>query len=353
MKFGYLAAALFSTIVFLTACQKNTDPGSNTVSTGTLQTTITGSCTPATLHGLFKADSVLNSENYVDVMVNVSAPGSFTIKSDSVNGYSFKKSGTISAGISSVRLYAIGKPITTGVNNFTISYGATVCNFSVTVFGANGGFGTALYTLGGSPGNCSVSSITGNYVTGLAMTANNKVEMTVNVNTPGTFIITGSTINGVRFDTVGTFNNPGVQNIFLKASGTPVAAGTFNYLVTNGATNCSFPVTYTTVITNATFVLSGSPGNCTGTVINGTYTAGTALTATNTAVIFVNVTSPGNYNIATTTVNGISFSASGTFNLTGPQQVTLIGTGTPAMAGAYNYPLSGGGSTCMFSVTAL
>ena len=351
MKLSYLAVALFTTVFFLTACTKNTDPGGE--SAGTLQSTFTGDCTPATVHGLFKVDSVLNSENYIDILVNVTAGGSFTIKTDSVNGYSFKKTGTITSGLNVVRLYASGKPIATGINNFTVFYGGTACSFSITVFGAGGGFGTSLYTLGGSPGNCSVSSINGNYVTGLTMTANNKVEMTVNVNTPGTYIISGATVNGVRFDTSGTFNNPGIQNIFLKGIGTPIAAGTFNYTVTNGATSCNFPITYTTVITNATFALSGSPGNCTGAVINGTYTNGTALTASNTAVINVNVTSPGNYSIATGIANGISFSATGTFNITGPQQVTLIGTGTPTAAGPFNYQPTGGGNTCMFSVTSL
>lgn len=351
MKLSYLGIVLCLTSLLFTACTKNTDPSGE--STGTLQSIAGGNCTPATVHGLFKVDSVLTSENYVDILVNVSVGGSFTIKSDTVNGYSFKKTGTMVAGQNTVRLYASGKPVATGINNFTFFYGSSVCSFSVTVFGASGGFGTALYTLGGSPGNCSVSSINGNYVTGLTMTANNKVEMTVNVTTPGTYIIRGATLNGVHFDTSGTFTNPGIQNIFLRGYGTPLAAGTFNYPVTNGATSCSFPVTYTTVITNATFALSGSPGNCTGAVINGTYTAGTALTAANTAVIYVNVTSPGNYAIATTTVNGISFSASGTFNLTGPQQVTLTGTGTPTVAGPFNYPLTGGGNTCVFSVTSL
>ncbi len=351
MKLFYLTTILFATTFLLPACTKNTDPGGE--SGGTLESTNTGNCTPATVHGLFKVDSVLTTDNYVDILVNIAVGGSFIIKSDSVNGYSFKKTGTITTGINTVRLYASGKPISTGVNNFTISYGATICNFSIVVFGSGGGFGTALYTLGGSPGNCSISNITGNYIVGQQMMANNKVEMTVNVNTPGTYIITGTPINGVKFDTIGTFNNPGIQTIILKASGTPIAAGTFNYPVTNGATNCSFPITYTTVITNASFALSGSPGNCTGAIVNGTYTTGTMLTASNTAVVYVNVTSPGNYSISTPTVNGISFSATGTFNITGSRQVTLTGTGTPTMSGPFNYPLTGGGNTCMFSVTSL
>jgi hypothetical protein len=351
MKLYYLATVLFTSVFFLSACTKNTDPAGE--STGTVQSTITANCTPATVHGLFKVDSVLTSDNYVDILVNVSAAGSFTIKTDTVNGYSFKKSGTITSGINTVRLYASGKPIATGVNNFTVFYGGTACSFSITVFGAGGGFGTALYTLGGSPGSCSVSSINGNYVTGLPMTANNKVEMTVNVTTAGTYNIASTAANGVSFGATGTFNNPGIQNIFLTATGTPAVSGVFSYPVTNGATNCDFLITYTTVIVNATFALSGSPGNCTGAVVNGTYTSGTALTASNTVVINVNVTSPGNYSIATTTVNGISFLATGTFNITGPQQVTLKGSGTPAAPGAFNYPLTGSGNTCIFSVTSL
>lgn len=345
MKLGNGVAALLAAVFLLTACKKNGDPTGTSV--GKLLST------PATINGVFKVDSVLTADNYVDVQVDVSIGGSFDIRSDSVNGYSFKKTGTISTGINTIRLYASGKPVATGTNTFTIVYGSTVHNFSISVFAAAGGFGTALYTLGGSPGNCSVSSITGNYIVGQAMTAANRVEMTVNVNTTGTYLISGTTINGVRFDTAGTFTNPGIQSIFLKAIGTPISAGTFIYPVTNGSTNCNFSITFNTVIITATYALSGSPGNCTAATINGTYTAGTVLTAANTAVINVNVTSPGIYTIATTSINGINFSASGTFNLTGPQQVTLNGTGTPTGAGAFNYPVSGGGNTCGISVTVL
>ena len=353
MKLNNVISAFFALTIFLSACKKNDDPAGE--STGKLLSAITGDCTPVVVNGIFKVDSVLTADNYVDVQVDVTVGGSFTIKSDSINGYSFKKTGTLGIGINTIRLYASGKPTATGTNTFTITYGGTACNFTITVFGAGGGFGTALYTLGGSPGNCSVSAITGNYIVGQAMTATNKVEMTVNVNGPGTYNIAGTAMNGVTFNASGIFTNPGIQNIFLSASGTPTAAGAFNYPVTNGATNCNFSITYNTVIVNAGFALSGSPGNCTAAAINGTYTAGTALTASNTAVIYVNVTSPGIYNITTPTVNGISFAASGTFNINGPQQVTLHGVGTPIAAGGpFNYQVSGGGgNNCGFFVTVL
>ncbi|MBL7701881.1 MAG: hypothetical protein JNM14_06495 [Ferruginibacter sp.] len=351
MKLRNLLTAFFATGIFLTSCVKNDDPTG--ASTGTLQSAVTGDCSPLVVNGIYMVDSVLTSNNYVDVQVNVTVGGSFEIKSDSINGYSFKKTGTISAGLNTIRLYASGKPVATGTNTFTVVYGGTACNFTVTVFAAGGGFGTALYTLGGSPGNCSVSNITGNYIVGLGMTAGNKVETTVNVSSTGTYNLPGVAINGVTFSGSGVFTNPGIQNIFLSASGTPASPGVFTYPLTNGATNCNFSISYTSVITNATYALSGFPGNCTAAQINGTYTAGTALTASNTAVINVNVTSPGVYTISTTTVNGISFSASGTFNITGPQQVTLTGAGTPTTAGPVNLQVSGSGNVCGISVTVL
>jgi len=342
IKLVRLGLALFITTIFFNACVKNTDPTGDSI--GTLKDSVNS------VNGIFRVDSTLTSDNYVDVEVNVKYGGKFDIRSDSVNGYSFRKSGTVGTGLNIIRLYASGKPITTGVNTFHISYGSSFCTFNITVF--NSGLGTALYTLGGAPGNCSITAINGNYIVGQAMTAANTVQTTVNVTNAGSYIITGTVINGVSFDASGTFANPGLQSILLKATGTPTAAGLFTYPVTNSTTTCSFPLTYTSVITNATFALSGSPNNCTGAIINGTYTTGTALTAANTAKIYVNVLSPGIYNIATTTVNGISFSASGTFNFTGQQQIFLTGTGSPLAPGTFNLPVSGGGNTCAISVTA-
>jgi hypothetical protein len=73
----------------------------------------------------------------------------------------------------------------------------------------------------------------------------------------------------------------------------------------------------------------------------------------NTVSINVNVTSIGAYSITTGTVNGISFSNSGNLNVTGPQTVTLLGSGTPLAPGAYNYTANGNPGSCDFSVTAI
>ena len=240
MKLYSLLIAVFAAAIFLPACNKlDSNPGG--LSVGTLKDTATGACMPVSVNGIFRVDSVLNNDNYVDVQVNVTIPGTFEIKSDSVNGYSFKKTGTLGTGLNTVRLYASGKPVATGVNTFTIAYGLSSCSFSITVYGA--GAGTALYILGGAPNNCSVSSVNGNYVTGLAMTAANTVETSVYVTSIGTYVITGAIVNGVSFSASGVFTNPGVQNIFLKATGIPLAPGIVLYPVTNGATNCNFSIT--------------------------------------------------------------------------------------------------------------
>ena len=71
----------------------------------------------------------------------------------------------------------------------------------------------------------------------------------------------------------------------------------------------------------------------------------------NTALVNVNVSVPGSYDISTTTVNGISFSASGNFGAAGPQSVVLTASGTPAASGTFNFPVAGSNSSCSFSVT--
>jgi hypothetical protein len=65
----------------------------------------------------------------------------------------------------------------------------------------------------------------------------------------------------------------------------------------------------------------------------------------------VNVGTPAAYTITTNTVNGVSFSKSGTFTATGLQSVALTGTGTPSASGPQNFTVTFGTTTCTFSLT--
>jgi hypothetical protein len=120
-------------------------------------------------------------------------------------------------------------------------------------------------------------------------------------------------------------------------------------------TNGKFKATFAGAATvpSSTGVLGDSSGNCKPVVLNGTYTQGIAVTAANTAQLQVVVAVAGPYSITTNSVNGVTFSAAGTFSTTGSQTVALTASGMPLLAGEQVYTVSYGNSQCAFKVTYL
>lgn len=348
MKF--LKAVTFLTCMALGfwACQKelNFDGGS----LGAFKKDAGGNCLPVVVNGIFQADTVLRlNTNYVDVEVICSVGGTFEIKSDTINGYSFYKSGNVGSGVNTIRLYASGKPLSAGNNIFTIKYGNSTCQFTISVAGSAAG--GAIYTLGGSPGSCSGATVGGTYTQGAALGAGNTVTLEVNVTQLGTYTLAAASVNGIIFTSTGLFTTTGIQNVTLSGSGLPLAAGIFNVTATNGTSNCTFSVTVLPAGTGAAlFTLNGAPGTCSGATQNGTYAAGTPLIAANTVTVNVSVVTLGTYTITTNSANGMTFGASGTFTVLGPQPVNLSGTGTPSAGGTNNFTATAGISTCIFSV---
>ncbi len=100
----------------------------------------------------------------------------------------------------------------------------------------------------------------------------------------------------------------------------------------------------------ASGTLGASAGVCTPVTTAGTFTQGVTLTSTNTATVQVTVTTIGTYTISTNTVNGVSFSKTGTFTTTGVQTVILNGSGTPVNSGNQNFTVTFGSSTCNFTI---
>lgn len=103
----------------------------------------------------------------------------------------------------------------------------------------------------------------------------------------------------------------------------------------------------------ASGTLGASVGVCTPLSPNGAYTQGIALASTNTVTVTVTVTTPGTYTISTNTVNGVSFSKTGTFAAAGVQTVILNGTGTPVTSGNQTFTVTFGASNCTFIVNFL
>lgn len=106
------------------------------------------------------------------------------------------------------------------------------------------------------------------------------------------------------------------------------------------------------ITTGATYSFSGGSGSCSGAMASGVYVAGTAATSSNTVTLNVVVDSVGSYSVTTNNVNGLSYKATGFFLQPGPQQITLMASGTPATAGDYTFTTRGGGG-CSFTITVL
>lgn len=324
--------------------------------TGAATFTLAGApatCTGAVVNGIYKVNTATGASNSVALSVNVTAAGTYNITTPASNGIIFAGAGALPAtGPATIILAANGVPTAAGSFNTTVTAGGGNCTFSVTTVAAGGG-GTpaAVYTLGGAPDECTGAVLAGTYQEDVTMTAANKATLNVNVTTAGTYNITTTTVNGVKFSGTGTFTATGAQSVVLTATGLPDLQGTFDFPVTGLTGNsCKFSITFIAPPPPAVFTL----GDCSSATPAGTYAIGTALGASNTVAISATVTTAGVYSATTNTVNGMSFSVSNAvFSGTGPQTITLVGSGTPAAAGNFDYTVTAGASTCTFSVTVV
>ncbi len=170
--------------------------------------------------------------------------------------------------------------------------------------------------------------------------------------TASAIIPSAQIIMGSHFLPSGVFTTTGIQTIILKATGTIIADGVFDYDLTEpGGTSCSFSVTFLPPPTvNAVYTVGGASGVCTGAVLNGTYTPGIPMDASNTLTIEVIVSTPGFYSMNSGVANGISFSGSGILSTTGLHTITLTASGTPIFAEVYDYSFSSSTSACGYLV---
>ena len=238
-----ITALLMAASLIFMACQKEVsfEQGNSTASVGSLATDASGNCLGAVISGNYYKDTALNAGNYVDVTVQVDTVGTYTISTDTVNGYYFKATGTFaSTGTQTVRLIGGGKPLAPGPNIFTVIYNGTFCEFTVTVTAPAGG--SSAFTV-----TCTGATPTGTYVAGTALSATaNTIVLNVNVTAVGSWsVTTAPAVNGITFSGTGNFTATGAQTITLAAGGTPTAAGTFTFTVTGGTGTCTFQVTVT------------------------------------------------------------------------------------------------------------
>ena len=182
------------TLLFLFGCQKELSYETNvTASKGSLQSDASDECLPKIVSGSYIAGTAINDSNFITVDVNVIKAGSYTISTDTVNGYFFRGTGSFTAtGINSIKLTGQGKPTLPGINTFEVGFDSTFCFLQVTVLPAGGG-GPAVFSLQGAGGNCLGDSVHGTYVKGTALNGTNTVDVKVNVTTIGTYNISNYT----------------------------------------------------------------------------------------------------------------------------------------------------------------
>jgi uncharacterized protein (TIGR02145 family) len=95
-----------------------------------------GSCNNTTTHGQFYTGLPLSINDYVTILVSVSNIGTYSISSDTLNGYSFNANGSFSStGSQTVNLMGTGTPVSALADNFTVtaSNGGGTCTFSISV----------------------------------------------------------------------------------------------------------------------------------------------------------------------------------------------------------------------------
>jgi hypothetical protein len=197
-----------------------------------------GNCTGPAISGTYTSGINLGPTNTVDLKVNVTTAGSYTVTTNAANGVSFSGSGTLATGVQTIRLTGQGKPAAAGPFTFTPTNNG--CAFSITFAPP---LPPATFTFAGTPGNCSTPVISGTYTAGTALTAANTIVLTVNVTVAGAYSVTTNSTNGVTFSGSGAFTTTGLQTITLTSTNTPALAGNFLYTPA-GTGGCTFSITY-------------------------------------------------------------------------------------------------------------
>lgn len=126
----------FIVALLLFSCSKETsvENGSLIPATGTIQKDSQNNCLTPNIQGTYYTSQALGDSNYVQLQVNVTKAGSYTIKTDTQNGFSFADSGHFSAtGVQTIKLKGKGTPINAITTDFTVTFDSTSCSFSINV----------------------------------------------------------------------------------------------------------------------------------------------------------------------------------------------------------------------------
>lgn len=160
MKQRSLLGILSIILVTFFSCQKEISFEVPVMAVGSLQADLGGECLPKAAAGTFVAEKALGDTNYINIQVEVAEIGSYTIYTDTVNGISFRATGTFNTtGLTTVTLKGKGTPLAEGTHTFIITYAgsnadttfSTSCEFPLMI-NPVGSSGPGSGSPGGDPG---------------------------------------------------------------------------------------------------------------------------------------------------------------------------------------------------------
>jgi PBP1b-binding outer membrane lipoprotein LpoB len=97
-------------------------------------------------------------------------------------------------------------------------------------------------TLQDSSGNCLPYSVQGTFYAGIIPSDTSYVQMQVNVYTTGSYNIQTNVQNGFQLSAAGVFITTGINQVNMKASGTPINPMATNFTVMYDSLSCIITV---------------------------------------------------------------------------------------------------------------
>ncbi len=212
-----------------------------------------------------------------------------------------------------------GTSLPSGTSGQTLRHNGTTWVSNSTIFndGTNVGIGTA------SPNTAAILDISST-TKGFAPPRMTTIQRNAIASPFAGLSIYNTTTNCIEY-----FNGTGWKNSCTGAITAPTGGG-----ASSGGTAVVSSWT-STVGCSVGAGTNNSPAGVIRGGVNETMVQGVAAPATASITLVANVTTVGTYTIFTNTINGVTFSAAGTFGATGNQTVTLTPSGTPTLAGNY------------------
>ena len=223
-------------------------------------------CSTVKIAGEYSNAVPLNTSNYVKMTINVTKKGSYTITAtpDPDNGYYFSTSGEfLTTGTVEIMIQGVGQPVNftpAGQNgdHLILSLNGTESTCNNLYIKVEDSSTKPLYAM-----TCNSVTVKGVYKKGIAVTANEKITLRINVYEKAqgtTWHASTELIDGLKFEGSGILGGAGPQEIELYAEGAPLSTASKLFTITTNsqATTATCKALVTPVISSKKIIAVGS-----------------------------------------------------------------------------------------------